>query len=285
MNRVNECRDDILIHRATGDALNRISAFYGMERPLFIKEEYWREALRVATLAARGTRGVLSAFLEEVFGEYIKFATYTFTVLTPNVLQYTDTRNISICNLDSRYVKINGKRYFITHTSPTSDPPLVTLAGVRTSDWREVEGFTVGDQVQVSVLPYLLEEFDGVVKLIVDAGIFIVPPTYLREDASDVRISVPYGGHIMDLFSDDIEHRFNNKESGPNPAYPAYLLQDIYFERFFTVVSVLVVAGVNFVVESRKWCDGHSSIYASLSHVFKLGTADPDAVPPVPVRQ
>jgi hypothetical protein len=276
--RADIVRDEIMIHRASGDALNRISKFYGFERPLFIKDQYWAEALRNAVYSARGTLGVFTAFLEALFKEYIEFAEYTFEVVTPTVLRYNGA-GLDLCNLDSRYVNINGKRHFITHHNGT----LVYLSPTSTTYWGGASLSNIGANVDVQVLPYLIEEHGGEVKLIIDAGLFVIPPTYLRQDA-EARQNEPYGGHIMDFFSNDPAERFNSPEAGANPASPAYLLLDIFFERFFTVIRSLLAASIKLTVVNKKWCENAQSIYASLTTVLKFGSVDPNVTPTQPAR-
>lgn len=273
---VEQVRDEIHVHRATGSALNRLSKFYGFDRPLFIKDQYWREALRNAVYSAKGTRGVLNAFLEALFGEYTAFASYTFEVINANTLRWTGS-NLNLCNLDNRYVNINNKRYFITHHSNN----IVYLASTSTTDWRA--GDLSGDEVTLQVLPYLIEEHSGEVKLIIDNGLFIVPPTYLREDA-EARTTDPFGGHIMDFFSDDVSERFNSPLAGEYPAYPAYLLLDIFFERFFEVINQVLSASIKLTVVSKQWCENAPSLYASFTHLFKYGSVDPQAGAVQPLR-
>lgn len=270
--RVDVVRNELMLHRAEGAALNRLSKFYGFERPLFIKDEYWAEALRNAVYSARGTLGVFTAFLEALFAEYISFATFTFEVVDRNTLRFNGT-GLDLCNLTPRYVNINGKRHFTSY----HDGDLLHLSLVDSTYWRAADlRDYVGQDVQVSVLPYLIEEMNGQVKLIIDAGLFVIPPTYLREDA-EPRENEPYGGHILDFFSNDPAERYNSPEAGANPAPPAYLLLDVFFERFFSVINKVLAASIKLTIENKQWCADAPSIYASLSSVLKYGTADPSA--------
>lgn len=277
--RVDAVSNEIMLHRAEGDALNRLSKFYGFDRPLFIKDQYWADALRNAVYSARGTLGVLTAFLEALFAEYIEFTTYTFEVVTPSTLRFNGT-GLDLCNLDSRYVNINNKRYYVTR----HDGDLIYLASTPTTYWSGAALYDdVGDDVDVQVLPYLLEEYDGEVKLIVDAGLFVIPPTYLRE-FGEARQNEPLGGHIMDFFSNDPAERFNSPEAGEYPASPAYLLQDVFFERFFHVINNVLAASIKLTVVNKKWCDDAPSIYSSFTSVLKFGTVDPSASAVQPTR-
>lgn len=279
MNRVNEIRNEMMLHRAEGSALNRLSKMYGFERPLFIKDQYWKEALRNAVYSARGTLGVLTAFLEALFAEYIEFATYTFEVVDSNTLRYNGA-GLDLCNIASRYVNINGKRYYVTY----NDGDLLHLSTVNTTYWRasNLDDF-ISDDVQVSVLPYLIEEHSGQVKLIIDAGLFVIPPTYLREDA-EPRGNDPYGGHIMDFFSNDPAERFNSPEAGAYPAYPAYLLLDVFYEEFFSVINNVLAVSIKLTIDNKKWCADTPSIYGSFTSLFKYGTVDPNTSAVQPSR-
>jgi len=137
--------------------------------------------------------------------------------------------------------------------------------------------------VQVSVLPYIIQEYAGDVKLIIDAGLFVIPPTYLREYA-EARQNEPYGGHILDFFSNDPAERFNSPEAGANPAPPAYLLLDVFFESFFAVINNVLASSIKFTVINKKWCDDAPSLFSSLSSTLRYGTADPSASATQPSR-
>lgn len=277
--RVDQVRNEIMLHRAEGAALNRLSKLYGFERPLFIKDEYWSDALRNAVFSARGTLGVLISFLESIFAEYTAHATYTFEVVDRNTLRYNGA-GLDLCNLASRYVNINGKRHFTVY----NEGDLLHLSSVDTTYWGGVNLFNlIGENVQVSVLPFLVEDHGGEVKLIIDSGVFVIPPTYLREDA-EPRDNEPLGGHIMDFTSNDPAERFNSPEAGEYPASPAYLLLDIFFEKFFSVINNVLAASIKLTVVNHKWCDDAPSIYASLTSVLKFGSVDPAASAAQPSR-
>ncbi len=277
--RVDTVRNEIMIHRAQGAALNRLSKFYGFERPLFIKDKHWSTALQSAVYSARGTLGVVTSFLESLFAEYSDYASYAFEVVDSTTLQYNGA-GLDLCNLAPRYININGNRYFTTH----NDGNLLHLAGVATSYWGAADlSAHTGQVVQVSVLPYIIEEYAGEVKLIIDAGLFVIPPTYLRE-AAEPRQNEPYGGHILDFFSNDPAERFNSPEAGAHPAPPAYLLLDVFFESFFAVINNVLASSIQFTVINKKWCDGSQSIFSSLSSTLRYGTADPSASAAQPSR-
>lgn len=276
ISQVDKVRNEILIHKATGSALNRLSKFYGFERPLYIKDKYWNKALRNAVYSAKGTRGVLNAFLEALFAEYIEFSTYTMEVVSSDTLRWNGS-NLDLCNLDSRYINVNDKRYYIAYHTGN----LLKLSPVDTADWSAPN--LTGDNVDIQVLPYLIEDQGGIVKLIVDNGLFIIPPTYLREDA-EARTNDPYGGHIMDFFSNDVSERYNSPLAGEYPAYPAYLILDLFFERFFEVINQVLSASIKLTVESKKWCENAPSLYASFTHLFKYGSVDPQAGAIQPLR-
>lgn len=279
MSQIEQAHAQMLIHRAEGRALNRLSEFYGFDRPLFIKDKQWAAALRRALFAARGTRGVISAFLEELFAEFTEYSTYTMTISGANSLQYQG-QDIDMCNLENRYVNINGKRYYATHVVGNR----IYLATTTTSYW----GFDslvglVGTDVDVGVLPYIIEEYAGIFTLIIDAGVFAIPPTYLREDAEN-RDNEPYGGHIMDLFSDLPSERDNGPAAGDTPAYPAYLLLDVFLGRFFDIVQNVLAASIRFKVVTQQWCPSAPSIYGSLTDILRYGTVEPNQNPVQPAR-
>lgn len=273
--RAEQARNDTLIHRAQGQALNRLSDFYGLERPAIVKEPYWQDALRQAVYGARGTMGVFNSFLESSLNEFITYATFDIEVVDYRTVRYTGDQ--AICNLEGRYVNINGRRYFTAHSSGDT----LRLSTVNTTYWTAVDlTASIGSTLQMQVLPYVLEEYAGVVKIIIDAGLFTIPPTYLRSNA-EARGSEPNGGHIMDLFSTSTSEQYGDQVNG---AYPAYLIVEEFFGNFLPVIQKVLAASIQLRIESRVWCVGQPSIYGSLTTYLQTGSVDPDAISATPAR-
>lgn len=273
--RAELARNDTLVHRASGLALNRLSDLYGFERPEIVKEAYWQEALRKSVFGARGTLGILLSFLENMFGEFIAHSTYDMEVVDHNSLRYTGDE--AICNFEARYVKINGKHHFTSY----SDGDLLHLSLTDSSYWRAPDlSDLVGETVSVSIYPYLIKEYGGIVYLIIDAGLFTIPPTYLRTDG-EARQNEPFGGHVMDFFSTNSDEAIGDQATG---AYPAYLIVEEFFGSFFPVILNVLAAGIPLKVESRIWCEGQPSIYGSLTNFIQYGSADPNAIAATPAR-
>lgn len=275
VSRAEQARNDTLIHKAEGLALNRLSDYYGFERPEIVKDADWQNALRAAVFGAKGTMGVLNDFLENMFAEYINYATYEVEVVDHSTIRYTGAE--AICNFEARYVKINGQRHFTTY----SDGDLLHLSLVDTTYWSKINlTDLVGETIEMQVLPYILEEHSGVVKLIIDAGLFVIPPTYLREDG-EARQNEPYGGHLMDLFSSNASEVYGNQVTG---AFPAYLIVEEFFGSFFPVIQNVLANSIRLEVDSRTWCVGHASIYGSITSLLNYGSVNPNAIAAVPAR-
>lgn len=275
LSKAEQVRNETLIHRAEGDALNRLSQYYGFNRPEIIKDQYWQLALREAVYGARGTLGLLLIFLKNLFKEYSTFSTYDMEVVDYNTLRYTGS--VPLCQLEHRYVFIEGQPYF-THYS---DGNLLHLSLTNSTYWRaaDLSAYT-GQTLKVEILPYLIKEVDGYVDLQVDSGLFTIPATYLRSNA-EARDNEPEGGHIMDYFSQLTDERFGDQENG---AYPVYFNVDEFFSRYFDVITNILAAGIVFRVESKRWCGDEPSIYGSLTTLIKYGTASPTPVAVTPSR-
>ena len=276
ISKLDEIRNDTLISRAEGQALNRLSRFYGFERPLFIRDENWRSALKSVVFGARGTLGILFDFMFHTFKEFIDLSTYEMACTTANRLEYTGSANPK--NLEGRLIKISGTTHFITHTVSSSETNGEFTATFHVAE-RDTTYFKklpdlIGTTFDVQFLPYVIEEHKGKVNLVVDAGLFIIPSTYLHDDAS------PVGGYILDYFSSNSDHRFGDQSRNKTPVY---LLDELFQVRFFEVVINILASGIQLTGETLLWSN-ETSIYASLTNKLRFGSVAPDTTQAVPTR-
>lgn len=275
ISKLDEARNDTLITKAKGQALTRLSSFYGFDRPQYIKEENWRLALEAVVFGARGTLGILFDFVNKVFKEFSDFTTYEMSSLAVNTITYTG--DVDERNLEGRLCRINGKTHYIASIVNTAgDTTTFRVANVDTSYFKAMPNL-VGETFNVSILPYVIEEYGGEVRLIVDAGLFDIPSHFLKNYAD----TVPAGGYILDYFSSETENRFGDQVAGK---YPVYLLDEQFNVRFFDVILNILASGIQLKGETLLWSSGVASLYASLSDLLRTGSVDPDAVVASPER-
>ena len=205
ISKLDEARNDTLISKAEGEALNRISRFYGFDRPRYIKDENWRSALNTVVYGSRGTLGILVDFCFKVFKEFSDFATYEMTSVSAGTVRYTGTVHPS--NLEGRLVKINGNTHYVTNlVSSSGQTHTFNVATMDTTYFKRLP-YLVGQTFNVEVLPYVIEEYGGEVRLIADAGLFRIPSHFLQELPTD---DYGLGGYILDYFSSTSDERFGD---------------------------------------------------------------------------
>lgn len=257
--------NETLLHKSSGKDLLRLSQFYGFEKPAYIKDSYYQEMLKKVVFSARGTLGVMFDFYESLFKEFSQYSTYTMTVTNANTLEYTGSE--TICNFDGRLCRINNKMYYVSYSTSS----YLVFSNVNTSYWSKAD-FT-GTSLDVEILPFIFSEYDGFFTLNIDASLFVVPPTYLNEDNEQQDVSEPYGGHLMDFFSNDPVERFGNQDTG---AYPAYLVVDFFEKAFFEISNKLLASGIILRGKNLNWCEDALPIYASITDLLRYGTVNPN---------
>lgn len=268
MNRINAARADTLIHQASGEALARLSDFYGFSWPRYIPEEDWRQALRRAVFSAKGTGGVLFDFLSAMFNQWTNVSTISGTGIPGGTGIELDQDSIDFAdngNYVGRLAMINNKFYF----SVGESAGVLSFADCRTSIFSAAD-FVTGQQYQIRLLPFLLEEHGGKVNIVIDGGIFVVPSTYLQQDGTVAQNEgePPYG-FIMDFFSQVQAERFG-KSTGP---YPAYLATDFFEADFFGSIFKLLAAGVQLKVQNIHWYAEAISMYSAFTTLLNTGYA------------
>ena len=275
LSRVEQLCRETLLHRAKGEAFLRLVSRYGFTKPKYIAEESWRAAVIASAYNARGTPGVIFRFLELVFSEWIdEVSTYSAVATAVNILQIQGAD----CNLESRFMRIDGELHR-SGALRAGFPGEVVLLPIDTSMFKGAR-LTPGETYTVKVLPFDIEEHSCKYRILIDAGVLQYPVSYLREDAS-ARTTDPNGAHLLDFFSEILEERYGNQETG---AYPLYLSAEEFSSLFFDSLELLLAAGVIEQVALTPWCD-LPSIYGSIFNRKVYGTVSPALPPPiVPTR-
>jgi len=269
LSRVEQIFRETLLHRSKGEAFLRLAARYGFTKPKYIAEESWRAAVISSAFNARGTPGVIFNFLETVFSEWIdEISTFSAVATAVNILEIQGAD----CNLESRFIRINGELHRSANLRPGYPNELV-LVPVTTSMFKGAR-LTPGATYTVKVLPFDIEEHSCKYRILLDAGILQYPSSYMREDAS-ARTTDPDGAHLLDFFSQILGERFGNQQTG---AYPIYLSAEQFSSLFFDSLDLLLAAGVKEEIALTSWCD-ESSIYGSVYNRKVYGTVSPNPPP------
>lgn len=204
---------DTLIHRATGTTFDALCRMYGLSRPAFIDERYWREALRAVLYGPRGTRGSMHVFLEEALRQYT--VTYHCSVNPANPQRLTHlsggTAGGFVAADVNRLLRVTYSRgsFLVRSTGPTfvggpGVSAFLDLCKISTGYW---SGISFGDAetVLVELLPFVWADTGAEFFLWAELGT-AVPPTYLqpqvRWQATQVlgvaAPSYPYPGDALD---------------------------------------------------------------------------------------
>lgn len=269
LSRVEQLFRETLLHRAKGEAFLRLCARYGFTKPKYIGEEAWRAAVIASAFNARGTPGVIFSFLETVFSEWIdELATFSAVATAVNILEIEGAD----ANLESRFIRINGELHR-SGSLRAGYPNELRLISVNTSMFKGAR-LTPGETYTVKVLPFDVEEYGCVYRILIDAGILQYPSSYIREDAS-ARTTDPNGGHLLDFFSEVLGERYGNQDLG---AYPIYLSAEEFSSLFFESLDLLLAAGVTERVAVTAWTDS-PSIYGSIFNRKVYGTVSPNLPP------
>lgn len=269
-NAVDQVRADTLVTRAEGVALTRLAEYYGFARPAYIDEEDFRAALLHMLFTSQPTLPSMFGFLARLFAKWSKHTTFEMTATYSSVLSisYSDFANklgdnsndISIANLDNRFVQIDGRLYFLSRAT-VNVPGVIScnFAPVKTA-YFDAAVFTPGETYTVSVLPFVFEEHSCQFQLKIDGSIFIVPATFLEQSASEAQpVGSPEYGYLYDFFSEVALERIGNN--------PIYLSADFFEARFFNLLDRCLAAGVDLSAENIRWAEG-IPMYSSFTELL-----------------
>jgi len=266
ISRLKEVLHDTLLTKAQGEMLDRLTDLYGFRRPAVIRQAEWRNAVLSSVFSARGTPGPMFRFLENVFGQWVQeCSTFTCTALSSNLLEVPESVEGNT-QLENRFCRIGDNLY----RSSVLDDRELTFHAIDCALFKRAD-FETGDSYTVKFLPFDIVERDGEFKVLLDDGILNVPPSYLKQDASVVRASgEPFGGQILDFFSEVEAQRYGDQEQGP---FPAYLAVDDFTEALGGAFLQMLVAGVRGQILDFKHSLSDTSLYGSYRQMAESGTA------------
>jgi len=264
-------RRETLFSTATGTAFLRISEFLGFTRPLVFEEEAWRKAMQLSFYNARGTPGVVFAFLEAAFSPWIRESTYTGTATSSNEI----TISSGSCQLDGRFARVGGDLLFVSHY--TSNKLVFHDFG---NTVFKAANFTISEQYEVQILPFLIREENCIYTLYLDESVLRVPATYVRDHLGDADEYV--GGDFSNLllsniFLFDILSETLGERQNLHGDLAIYFGVENFQGLFLVVLEELLAAGIIERIIPFKWCEESPPLYNDLSAIQSTGTYNPNA--------
>ena len=262
------CLRETLIHKASGDAFERLARFYNFPKPTGYPESSWRKALIAVVLASRGTPGSTFAALRGAFSHTeLDVAGCSINPATPHRLLGS-----FLCTHVGRYVEITltpsggaaTTALFYVVGLDTNAGAYVDLAPIKTAKWRGANWangpFAVNAPQNVSVkfLPFMqLEKTNCLYQLFLDTTVNANPTTYLLAgsgvDRDTVDVDMPDQGHLMDLFSADPDHHAGSQSAdGPRPIYLSGNAGSLV--SVASMFDPLLSAGVKMSASSYEFC-------------------------------
>nr|CAB4128519.1 hypothetical protein UFOVP114_38 [uncultured Caudovirales phage] len=156
--QIERARRDTLLHKAEGDAFDRLAGLFGVPRLAAFPIKFWRRGLLAVGYGPRGTPGCTHAFLEGVLGALVtpalSFKVKLYPAL-PQGLGYLSGGATSgfTKELTNRLVRVDsptlGSRLcYVVSPSFNTGPavkPFVYLANVRTGYWDAADWSVIMD--------------------------------------------------------------------------------------------------------------------------------------------
>lgn len=256
--QLTRARQDTNIARAEGTALTKLTQFFGFERPTFLPDNYWREALKVLAYSAKGTPGALFSFCEALFDIWAESTTFETTLLNGEIVKPVDLT--FTCAYEQRLVRIykeneegfyqNYGVFFVDSVTSGGD---LKLAETNSAYWFGINAEEAGN-IRVKVLPFFIEEAQpGVVKILLDTEIVTFPAHYFLEDATTARSGNGFNTFFMDYFSTVEAER---ESSLANPERLGMFLGSERVEGIFLdTVEKILSAGVRAEIFAHSWCE------------------------------
>jgi|DEB0MinimDraft_6_1074348.scaffolds.fasta_scaffold30533_2 hypothetical protein len=257
LTQTESARRDTLITRASDDALDELSAYYGLIRPSSYPYSAWRAFLETVIFQPRGTMSSLFNALSAILKPW--------TDQTSRTVDISATGEIVDASIDStayahRWIRIGEDRYQWVDSVDvaTNTAQLNVNACAYWSAWDTAE-----NGVEVAWLPFHFVEFDGVIKIYIDLDLMSVPPTYLQPAGAARPAGQPYGGQLLNLLDlDPATLDYGNQTEGP---YPLYLRGDAASGILGDIFRYLIAGGVR--VEIIGLSFGASIGYSAISQI------------------
>ena len=258
ISQVEVARRSLSLNHAKGRDMDALSRFYGYKNPRILPDKYWGECIKILAYSAKGTPGSVFAFCEAFFDWWSEYITYETTMVARRIIDPTgSTFN---CAYTNRFVRIY-------YQQPDGSYKESKSSICWTGDLHPVEGLKVADvktgyfdfaskqsvNVKVKFLPFFIrEKTPGLVEVLVDTEVFLIPAHYLLDDASTPRGALGFNTVLMDFFGLTPDERFANVREGK---YGIYLSGEALGGEFSYLIEQLLASGLRAKITAHKWCD------------------------------
>lgn len=259
----------MLVHRAQGRQHDEIAALFSLPRPDGFPESDWVNAIHVLVYGPRGHPTAVFRFVEMALRRYDEQKTISTNTAFPNRIFGSFTSNHL-----GRLFRHEGSLYR-TREKAAGDLSWIEVEAVTpTAPWRAAEFTETKNQI-VRFLPFRVREATGgprmsgtvpempigfpadpqalsmgytrgtgvlyEILLVPSAVSLLVPPTYLRSDASP-RTTDPLGGHLCP-----------DPDFAGSRAFPLYLDSGRRFRQLEGVLTDVLAAGVKAEIKLEGW--------------------------------
>lgn len=265
--QIESARRDLVHTQADNLALDRLSTlFYALPRPSTFPIEAWRNVLTAWAYAPRCTIQGTWAVIDAMFRPF----TRGLTLIDAEVFTALDAHNMIITHqdLDTTHsqrlaiIEKDGEETLVFLPFGASG-----LAGVCRYSSAYWSGYNELGKLNLTPLPYFIEERPAEIILWLDHVLLSAPPTYMQNAPDPRPLNQPLGGILLNLFDlDPATLDFGNQETG---AFPLYLQDDDLNGVFGHILKRTIPAGVRLSVRAHRWSTIDSQI--SLSDLLNRG--------------
>lgn len=262
---------------AEGRDLDALSRFYGYKNPRILPDRYWGECIKILAYSAKGTPGSVFDFCEAFFDWWSQYITFETTLVNGHIQDPTgDTFNCAFTNRLVRvfYEQADGSyrqtRSSICMTGDLTEDGLF-VAPTSTGYFKAISTSNVN--IKVKFLPFFIkEDTPGLVKVLVDTEVFLIPAHFLLPDASTPRGDLGFNTVLMDFFGLTPDERFANTREGQ---YGVYLAGQAIGGEFSYLIEKLLASGLRAEITAHKWCGGSLGLNSiSQSRIRGLPSGD-----------
>ena len=280
LSQAEKARRSLSLNHAQGRDMDNLSRFYGYKNPRILPDKYWGECIKVLAYSAKGTPGSVFDFCETFFDWWSQYITFDTTLENGRILDPTgDTFNCAYTNRLVRvYYQQEDGSYKLSRSSVCYTGDLDPSLGLYVAD-RSTGLFSRGSiqssNVRVKFLPFFIkEDVPGLVKILVDTEVFLIPSHYILEDQSTPRGDLGFNTVLMDYFGLTPDERFANVREGQ---FGTYLNGEALGGEFSYLIEKLLASGLRAEITAHKWCDqdlGLNSISEARIRGVAVGGAD-----------
>ena len=261
LSQTESAKNDTLLTRADGEALDALGDYYQLKRPASYPLEAWRGVLKSVVYQPRGTFRVLFSALDALFSPWRDSVQVTADINAQG--QFSDA-SLTSTAYGHRWVKIGSDFHWVDSVDTgTTTASLSVHRSAYWSGWSEAK-----NAQEVSFLPFYIVESSALVEIYLDVSLLGVPPSYLQPAGATRPAGQAYGGHLLNLLDLDPDTLdYGDQTNGP---FPLYLFGSETSGLLGDLLRQIVPAGIKVELKSRDWGDDLG--YPVISSLVALGS-------------